>query len=188
MEIKLKNVPIAFPALAEPQAFGEGEPAYGARFPIEPGSEHQKLIEQAMLDAAKERWKDDAEKILKMLIDDGKVCFSKKVYKNKKGEPYQGFEGKHYLQTRSAKSQPTVLDRFAKKVENKRDIERLIYSGCNTNISVDVWAQDNTYGRRINATLRGVMWAGDGESWGGGSAPASEDEFAEWADDAGDLV
>jgi hypothetical protein len=32
--IMLKNVVLAFPALAEPQSFGEGEPAYGAKFPI----------------------------------------------------------------------------------------------------------------------------------------------------------
>ncbi len=188
MEIKLKNIPIAFPALAEPQAFGDGEPAYGARFPVVPGSDHEKLIEEAMLAAAKERWKEDGEKILKMLVESGKVCFTRKTYLNKKGEPYEGFKDRFYLQTRSAKAQPTVLDRFGKTVSNKRDIEQLIHSGAETHVSVDIWAQDNQWGRRVNATLRGVMWAGEGERFGGAPPPASEDEFADLAEDAGDLV
>ena len=37
--IMLKNVVMAFPALAEPQSFGEGDPAYGVKFPITPDSE-----------------------------------------------------------------------------------------------------------------------------------------------------
>jgi hypothetical protein len=134
-QIMLKNVVLAFPSIAEPQAFGEGEPAYGAKFPIKPGSEHQKAIEAAILLVAKEEWKDKAESILEMLIDDGKVAFTKKVYK--------------------------------------------------------IWAQDNKWGRRINCSLRGVMLTGEGESFGGGSAPAGADEFAAFAKakaDAADIL
>ena len=43
-QLMLKNVVLSFPNLAEPQAFGKGEPAYGAKFPIVPNSEQQKLI------------------------------------------------------------------------------------------------------------------------------------------------
>ena len=67
-QILLKNVVLAFPALAEPQAFGEGEPAYGAKFPIVKGSEHQKLIEGAILAEAKEQWKDKAAGVLEMVV------------------------------------------------------------------------------------------------------------------------
>ena len=190
-ELKLKNVPIAFPALAEMQSIGDGEPAYGAKFVIEPGSENGKLLDAAMLQAAKDKWEKDGEKIFNMLVDDGKVCYLKKPYMNKKkGEPYEGFEGKHQLSTRNAKVQPTVLDRFGKAVTDKRDIERLIYSGSVCHASIEVWAQDNSFGRRINAGLRGVMFAGDGKRFGGGATAASENEFADLAEEAdiGDLV
>ncbi len=181
-ELKLKSVPIAFPALAEMQSIGDGEPAYGAKFVIEPGSENGKLLDAAMLQAAKEKWEKDGEKIYNMLVDDGKVCYVKKPYMNKKkGEPYEGFEGMHSLSTRNSKVQPTVLDRFGKPVGDKKDIERLIYSGCVTHISIEVWAQDNSFGRRINAGLRGVMFASDGKRFGGGATSASADEFAEEA-------
>lgn len=177
--IMLKGVTLAFPALAEPQAFGEGEPAYGAKFPIKPNSEQQKAIEAAMLAEAKEAWKDKAESVLAMLADDGKLAFVKKVYKSKKtGEPYQGFENAHYLSTRNAKTQPTVFNEYGDELVSKGDIERQAYSGALVNASVEIWAQDNKWGRRINCSLRGVMLTGEGDNFGGGSSPASADEFA----------
>ena len=180
--IMLKNLMLAFPALAEPQSFGEGEPAYGAKFPIKPNSEQQKLLEDAMLAEATEAWKDKAKSVLEMLNEDGKTAFTKKVYRSKKtGEPYQGFEGMHYLSTRNAKTQPTVYDQYGEAVTGKGDIERKAFSGAVVHASVEVWAQDNKWGRRVNCTLRGIMLTGEGGNIGGGSAPAGADEFAAMA-------
>jgi hypothetical protein len=180
--IMLKNVVLAFPALAEPQSFGEGEPAYGAKFPIKPNSEQQKAIEAAVLAEAKEAWKDKADSVLKMLEEDGKVAFTKKVYRSKKtGEAYQGFEGAHYLSTRNAKTQPTVFNQYGEELTGKSDIEAKAFSGAVVNASIEIWAQDNKWGRRINCSLRGVMLTGEGENFGGGSSPASADEFASLA-------
>ena len=177
--IMLKNVVLAFPALAEPQSFGEGEPAYGAKFPIKPNSEQQKAIEAAILAEATEAWKDKADSVLKMLEEDGKVAFTKKIYRSKKtGEAYQGFDGAHYLSTRNAKTQPTVFNQYGEELSGKSDIEAKAFSGALVNASVEIWAQDNKWGRRINCSLRGVMLTGEGENFGGGSAPASADEFA----------
>lgn len=177
--IMLKNVVLAFPALAEPQSFGEGEPAYGAKFPIQPNSEQQKAIEAAILAEAKEQWKDKADSVISMLAEDNKLCFTKKVYRSKKtGEPYQGFDGAHYLSTRNAKTQPTVFNQYGEEITGKGEIERQAFSGAVVNASIEVWAQDNKWGRRVNCSLRGVMLTGEGENFGGGSAPASADEFA----------
>ena len=177
--IMLKNVVLAFPALAEPQSFGEGEPAYGAKFPIKPNSEQQKAIEAAVLAEATEAWKDKADSVLKMLEEDGKVAFTKKIYRSKKtGEAYQGFDGAHYLSTRNAKTQPTVFNPYGEELSGKGEIERQAFSGAVVNASVEIWAQDNKWGRRINCSLRGVMLTGEGENFGGGSSPASADEFA----------
>jgi hypothetical protein len=175
----LKNVVLAFPALAEPQSYGDGDPAFGAKFPIEPGSPNQNLIEGAMRAEANAQWNDKGESVLKMLVEDGSVCFNKKVYRSKKtGDAYQGFEGKHYLSTRNASTQPTVFNQFGDQVTAKGEIERQAFSGAVVAASVEIWAQDNKWGRRINCTLRGVMLTGEGENFGGGSSPASSDEFA----------
>lgn len=192
MQIMLKNIPMAFPALAEPQALGDGEPAYGAKFPVKPNGEHQKQLEEAIREVAVEKWGEKADSILEMLAEDGKMCFVKKVYKSKKtGEPYAGFEGMHYLSTRNASTQPTVFNEYGEQLEKKADIERKAFSGAVVNASVDVWAQDNQWGRRVNCTLRGVMTTGEGTNLGGGAAPASASEFGELAKpkaDAEDLL
>jgi len=192
MQIMLKNVRMAFPALATAQAFGDGEPAYGAKFVIAKNGEHQKQITAAIKEAATEKWAEKADSIIKMLEEDGKVCFVKKVYKSKKtGEAYSGFEDAHYLSARNASTQPTVYNEYGEQLEGKSAIEKAAYSGALVNASLDIWTQDNKWGRRINCTLRGVMTTGEGENLGGGSSAASASDFGELAKpkaDAEDLL
>lgn len=183
MELRLKNVRISFPALDKPAAMGEGEPAYQSKFIIEPKSENVKLLDDAIVAVAKEKWKDKAETVLEALKEDKKLCFLHSAYKNKKtGEPYAGFEGKFSLSTRS-QNQPTVFDQFGNEIKDPRDIKAKIYSGCYVHAKIDVWAQDNQYGRRINANISGVMFSKDGEAFGG-SSPATADDFADLAEDS----
>ncbi len=179
-KILLKNVMLGFPALAEPQSLGDGEPAYGAKLPIAPGSANEKLIEDEIAAVAKEAFKEKADDILAMLREDGKVCFIKKEYRSKStGEVYEGFQKSHYLSTRNAKVQPSIFNQYGEPVEKKSDIERQAYSGAiASGVSVEIWAQDNKWGKRINCTLLGVMLSGEGSSIGGGSPPASADDFA----------
>jgi hypothetical protein len=188
MQVMLKNIRIAFPALGAPQSFGEGDPAYGGKLIVDPKGEHVKQIKDAILEAAKDKWKDEAQDVIDALTDDRKICFVEAEYRNKKTrQPYAGFEGKFYLSARNASTQPTVVDRLGNEVTSKAEIERLIYSGCYVRASVDIWPQDNKWGQRINCTLRGVMFANDGENFGGGST-ASASEFADFAVDAEDLL
>jgi len=182
MIVMLKNKVHAFPALAEAAAIGDGEPAYGTRLVIDPKDPDVALIEKALKDVAIAKWKEDGEAVLAMLIDEGKVAFERKPYRSKKtGKAYEGFEGKFNLGTRNPKTQPTVFDQYGKPVTGKSAIEQLVYSGCRINAKVEFWAQDNSYGRRVNCSLLGVMFAGDGERFGGGAAPASADDFASLA-------
>lgn len=188
MQIRLKNVRISFPALAEPEAFGDGEPAYQAKFIIQPKSEHAKAIKEAIAAAAKEQWKDKAPDVLKLLAEDNKIAYVEKPYRNKKsGETYAGFENAHYLSARNSKSRPTVYNKANVKLEEVRDIKSLIYSGCYVHALVDIWAQDNKWGRRINCTLQGVMFANDGENFGGSSV-ANDSAFADLAQAEESLV
>lgn len=175
MEVNLRNVRIAFPALDKPEAFGEGEPAYQAKFIIMPGSAEVKLIDDAIKAVAKEQWKDKASSVLELLKEDKKLCFVKSAYRNKKtGEAYAGFDGMFSLSTRS-KNRPTVFDKFKHEITDPRDIKSLIYSGAFVHAKVDIWAQDNKWGRRINGTIAGVMFAKDGDAFGGTVAATSKD-------------
>jgi hypothetical protein len=83
---------------------------------------------------------------------------------------------------------PTVVDR-AKNPTTESD--GIVYAGCYVNVILDVWAQDNEWGKRINAKLLGVQFFKDGDSFGSG-ATVSEDDFddlsAEDEDDASDFT
>jgi hypothetical protein len=174
----IHNKRIAFPALAEPKAIGEGSPAFGARFIIEPNDPEVALMDATMEAVAAEKWKEDGDDVLEHLIEEGLTAFKHSPYRSKKtGKVYDGFQGKFNLGTRSEKTKPTVLNEFGKEVSDTRAIESLIYSGCFVHAQVEFWAQDNTYGRRINASLLGVMFADRGESFGGGSPPADASDF-----------
>jgi hypothetical protein len=189
-KIKLRNVMLGFPALGEPQSLGDSEPAYGAKLPIVPGSENHKAILAAIEEVAREEWKDKAEAVLGMLKEDQKLCLVEKQYRSKKsGEVYEGFENSHYLSTRNAKTQPSVFTNTGVELTSPREIDKQAYSGAIAKaVSVEIWAQDNQWGRRVNCTLLGLVLSGEGRALSGGSAPASSDEFADEFDDASDLV
>jgi len=187
----LKDVMIRFPAIAEPQSMGEGEPAYGAKVPIDPKGPHLKAIEDAILEAAKGKWEKDGESVLEMLKEDKKVCFERKPYKSKKnGEVYNGFEGMFTLGTRTGtnKPRPNAFDKYGKLIgapspedlsaADKAKITQVLYDGCRANLKVEFWAQDNKFGRRINCSLLGAMFAGEGKNFSGGAGPAGADDFA----------
>ena len=87
---------------------------------------------------------------------------------------YEGFAGNVYVSA-SNKSAPLIIDSDTTELTAQHGRP---YAGCYVNASIDIYAQDNQYGKRINAMLRAVQFAGHGEAFGG-SAPASASEFAD---------
>lgn len=183
MKLMLKNVRLAFPAIFEPSAVGDGEPAYGAKLIVPPTHEMVAALDDAVIHVAREKWKDKADSILSLLREDKKVCWVKGPYRNKNGEIYDGFEGMYNLSTRNPKTKPSALNRAGSPVT---EADGVIYAGCYVHASVEFWAQDNQWGRRINCNLRGVMFHEHGDAFSGGTA-ASADEFADLAVKGEDL-
>lgn len=181
----VKNLRLGFPAIYAMKAFGEGDPAYGAKFPVPPDHPQVKDIDAAMLQAAKDKWGDKGPDILKLLIEDNRVCFVHKEYRSKKdGAPYDGFKDAFYLSARNGGDTPTKPSAFAADNSPAGADSGIIYAGCYVDASIDIYAQDNSFGRRINCSLRGVRFAGPGEAFSGGQ-PASADEFGEPQEGAG---
>jgi hypothetical protein len=172
MKVMLKNVRLAFPVLNKPEQFqGEGKPRYSATLLFPKDDENHKAVKAAMREAAVAKWgeaKADAAvkgltAALKTALGDGDL----------KAE-YTGFEGNMYVGAHSqASAPPRLLD--GRKQELPRDTG-VIYPGCYVNASVEFWGQDNQWGKRINASLRGIQFVKDGDSFAAG-APASLDEF-----------
>lgn len=50
-------------------------------------------------------------------------------------------------------------------------------SGDYINAIIDIYPQDNDFGRRINATITGIQMVRRSDAFGGGAAPAAPEEF-----------
>lgn len=173
MKMLLTNVRLAFPTLFKPETVnGEGEPAYSCAMIIDPKKQEAliKQIEENMTAVAKEKWGAKADAHMKSMSSKDKLCLH-----DGNGKPdYDGFEGMLYISSRG-KQRPLILNTDKSPLTEE---DGKPYAGCFANVSIDLWAMDNQYGKRICAQLRGVQFAGDGEAFGGGGT-ANVDEFEE---------
>jgi len=180
MKVQISNSRIAFATLFEPKTVnGEGEPRYSAVFIIDPKSDNAKTLAAAVKAVATEKWGGKAATVLAELQKKGRVAYSTVPKTNSNGEVYDGFEDTHSVNA-SNKARPLVIDRD-KSPLNQSDGKP--YSGCYVNASIELWAQDNQFGKRINAQLKGVQFVRDGDAFTGGR-PASPDEFDDLGVDA----
>lgn len=177
MEITLKNVRISYPHLFEPFAYqGQGKAKYSAKFLI-PKSETAlvKQVADAMKELASNTFKD------KRLPPSDKLCM-------KDGDTTGRDEDAGYwVLSASDDRRPVVVNRDKSPLVAEDDV---IYPGCWVVGRVRLWAQDNQYGKRINANLMGVMFVKDGDRLGGGRKQETADEMfgdvADFGGDAGD--
>lgn len=172
MKIILKNVRLSFPDLFQPQSVNGGEPKFGASFLMEPDSPNVALINQTIEAVAQKKWGARAEGILKQLRAADKICLH-----NGDSKDYDGYAGMLFINaTNTAK--PYVFDKDAKT--HLDSTSGIPYAGCYVNASIQLWAMDNQYGKRINASLGGVQFIRDGQAFGAGRF-ADEDDFADLA-------
>ncbi len=182
MKLKLENVRLAFPVLFEAKTVnGEGKPAFSASLLIDPADAQVRAINAAIEQVAKEKWGAKADAILKTLRATDKVALHDGDLKS----TYDGFAGNLYISARST-TRPLVIDKDKSPLTEQ---DGKPYAGCFVNASIELWAQDSSYGKRVNASLRGIQFFRDGDAFAGGGA-ASEDEFEEITEGAtaGDLV
>lgn len=167
MKVKMDNVRLAFPSLFEKDDYGK----FGAAFLYAPDHPCVKLLRAAEVAVAKEKWGAKADAILKEIKANGRDV----VQDGDKKATYDGYAGMMFTNANSD-TRPTVID---------RDRTPLVagdgkpYAGCYVNAIVEVWAQDNQWGKRINAQLTGVQFMRDGDSFSAGAPPADVDDFAD---------
>lgn len=187
--VKIASVPMHFADIYVAKQFkGTGEPAFSAKFAIDPKRKDVvKAIQDAIKEVADAKWEDQAENVLKAILKKGACAFSEDEYVKANGEPQKGFEGMFVLSTRNpAKNAPAVFDRDGSEVLGDNGT---VAGGDIVHASVEFWAQDNDFGKRINCNLRGVRLVKRGERYGSGT-PATSDEFNDLFgdDDVDDLV
>jgi hypothetical protein len=149
---------------------GQGRPAFSATALFPKTHPCMPLVQKAMLQVAEAKWPGKGQQTLQALAAGGKICLRDG---NSKPDT-AGYAGNLFISARTPTA-PLVLD------QNRQPLTQASgkpYSGCFVNMSLAIWAQDNQYGKRINAQLRGVQFVKDGEPLAGGG-PASADEFGE---------
>ncbi|MBE0435910.1 MAG: DUF2815 family protein, partial [Methylomicrobium sp.] len=72
----------------------------------------------------------------------------------------------------TTKRRPLVIDKDKTPIVES---DNKLYPGCYVNAIITLWAQNNNWGRRVNAGLQGVQFVADGEPFG--DAGVSVDEF-----------
>lgn len=88
---------------------------------------------------------------------------------------YDGYAD-HWSLKAGRDKKPLLIDRDGKKSTEDDDFnDEDFYSGGYYDVSIDFWAQNNTWGKRINANLYGVKFRKDGEPFGIGNVDVSDD-------------
>lgn len=167
-KIKLHNVRLSFPSLFRKAVFNGEETKFEGTFLLNK-EEHADKIDE--IKAAIDRMVSENLKGVK--LKDDKICL-----KDGDDIDYAGYDGCMSLKASNNK-RPKILDRD--KTQLSEDDNRL-YAGCYVNAVIELWAQNNQYGKRINANLLGVQFFKDGEPFSDG-ATASDDDFDTFDDD-----
>jgi len=171
MKVKLTNVRLAFPALFEAKSIAgsEGAPAYGATLLIDPATQKPLIdeINKAIDAVAVEKWGAKASSHLVAMRKGNKVA----LHDGDEKAQYAGFPGVMFVASRST-VRPVVIDKDKSPLVAE---DGKPYGGCYVNATIQLWAQDNTYGKRVNAQLLGVQFLRDGDSFGGGAIGSVED-------------
>ncbi len=178
MKIKLQNVRLLYAAaLFEPQKGpnGEGDPKFSATFGFPPDHPVVAEIKAGFKKVAEEKWGAKAAEVFAALKAGDKLCMHDGAAKGDR----EGYAGNQYLSA-SNKLKPLVVDNVAAPgTQTPRVLtatDGRVYSGCYVNATIELWAQDNKFGKRINASLMGVQFARDGQRLSGGGV-ASVDDF-----------
>lgn len=164
-KIHLKNVRLSFPSLFRRAQFNGEDGKYEATFLFD--KKNKKL--KATLDKA----------ITKAIKSSGvKVPKDKRCLKDGDDVEYDGYEGVWSIKA-SQSRRPTVIDRDRTPVTED---DNVLYAGCYVNAIIDLWIQNNSFGKRVNANLYGVQFVKDGDAFGMGPVDVTDD-FDDLSDD-----
>lgn len=171
MKVTLKNVRMAFPHLFVAKASDEGQtPKFSAAFIFAPDHPAYAAVKAAEEAVGSEKWKEKWAATKKGIAAKDRMA----LHDGETKSQYDGYEGNFFVNGSNA-VRPLVIDRDKSPLAAQ---DGKLYAGCYVNVILDIWAQDNTYGKAINCSLSGVQFVADGESFAAGGA-ASADEFEE---------
>ena len=175
--VRLRMVRLSYPHLFKAKGFGrknEGTPKFSATAIIDPetrsGRDNIKRLEDAIAAAKEDKWGNKIPK-----IKDDRICL-------RDGDRDDDASRDMMIVAASNEARPTVLDQDGNEVTAADDV---VYAGCYGDMIVRIWAQDNDYGQRVNASLEGFRFREDGEPLSSRRRVTAEDFEDDDEDDRG---
>lgn len=159
-KIVLKDVRLSFPSLFTTELYnGVDTGKYAASFLVDKNSDQGKKLAKAVQAVAEEKFGKPLPKKIEYCLKDGDEV------------EYDGYEGMWAIKA-NTKKRPVVIDRKKTPIAENDDV---VYPGCYVNASIEVYAMDNQWGKRIGCQLNGVQFVRDGDAFGSGSTSAMGD-------------
>lgn len=181
--VVLKNVRASFLHAFEPQVQenddGTERKTFNGNFMMEKGTDDTKrnlaAIKKAALASRRAKWGDDEKKWPK--IPSHKMCL--KDGDNPDHTTREEYEDHYVIAASTPADKPCRVltnrkDSSNKWIEAEPGQKGAPYSGCYVNVIVRLWAQDNKYGKRINAALQTVQFLAHGEPFSAQNADADD--------------
>lgn len=153
MQITLLNVRLSFASIYTAKSVNDGDPRFSCSFLLDKEKDAKQIasLQKAIADIAKEKFKGKTPPADKLCLRDGDE------------KEFDGYAGMMFVSAANAK-RPNVVNRAKGAVAEGEP--QAPYSGCYVNGVVRLWAQDNKFGKRINASLEVVQFVKDGDAFG----------------------
>lgn len=162
--IQFLELRLSYPNLFKARAMEKDkEPSFSAAFIFDKVKDAAQIVKlQAMIKAvAEEKWGvGKIPKVMKPCLRDGAE------------KDTDGYGPDVMFFSAGNKKRIPVVDRDLTPLTEQ---DSKPYAGCYVNVSVRLWAQDNDYGKRVNAQLRAVQFVRDGEAFGDKPADATKE-------------
>lgn len=158
MKLNLKNVRLSFPSIYKKADWDGIEGKYEATFLIPKSDTKTKAALDEMIATA-------LASANNIKVSPDKICLQDGDTKE-----YEGYAD-HWSFKAGNIHRPVLINRDRTPLVES---DGVLYSGCFVNSIVDIWVQNNKYGKRVNANLYGIQFAKDGESFSAGGGLTAE--------------
>lgn len=165
-QVRLLKVRLSFPDLFKAKVVNKGEPKFGASFLLDKEKDAKQILALKKMIAAVAGVEFGENAVTMIKKGHLKICLHEGDEKD-----YEGYDDTKMFISTSSTKRPTVVDRDRSPLTEEDDRP---YAGCFVNAVFRIWAQNNEFGKRINAQLQGVQYVSHGARFG--AAPIDADE------------
>ncbi len=177
--IQLIDVRLSFLHCFAPFKGDNGE-SYCVNAIVEPNHPQLGALSTIIRRVALEKFKEQTDAMLAQMKAANTLCLHRGETKANRPE----YVGKLFVSASNKRRPRIVATVGGVNTEVDEDHPKAPYSGCRGSVLIDIWAQNNKWGKRINATLLGVQFLRHDERLTGGGRIATVDEFALAPEDA----